>query len=214
MALKSSYPSWWRLSENLHYLVLGLWRTWPLNAYHQVVDAIDSNSKKLQRENLSCTIIVGRKGVYESWSDNYCRALIFNPVDAILGAPLLEPESANYVNDQIFLCIDEKHFYVNGGAVLCIISRVSCDAGLAGRAGPGIKFASQFSFQFNGKTENFPEPHPASFSMLSQCGEEGAVEMKLFCLKWGEAQPQRGGRSFEMQRTNMAGCRKNAKMVQ
>ena len=196
--------------------LLGLWRTWPLNAYHQVVDAIDSNSKKLQRENLSCTIIVGRKGVYGSWSDNYCRALIFNPVDAILGAPLLEPESANYANDQIFLCIDEKHFYVNGGAVLCIISRVSCDAGLAGRAGPGIKFASQFSFQFNGKTENFPEPHPPPPHLACSHSAEKREQLKWNYFVWsGERLNLReGGRSFEMQRTNMAGCRKNAKMVQ
>ena len=42
------------------------------------------------------------------------------------------------------------------------------------------------------KTENFPTTPPsASFSMLSQCGGEGAVEMKLFCLKWGGAKPQR-----------------------
>ena len=82
--------------------------------------------------------------------------------------PCAQPESQNYANDQIFLCIDEKDFYVNGGAVLCIISGVSCDAGLAGRVGQGIKFASQFSFQSDVKTENFPAtPPPASFSMLS-----------------------------------------------
>ena len=103
---------------------------------------------------------MGRKGVYGGATGNYCRALIFNPVDAILSAPLLQPESQNYANDQIFLCTDEKDFYVNGGAVLCIISGVSCEeeAGLAGSvAGQGIKFASQFSFQFDVKTENFPD---------------------------------------------------------
>ena len=68
---------------------------------------------------------MGRKGVYGGATGNYCRALIFNPVDAILSAPLLQPESQNYANDQIFLCTDEKDFYVNGGAVLCIISGVS-----------------------------------------------------------------------------------------
>ena len=118
--------------------------------------------------------------------------------------PCAQPESQNYANDQIFLCIDEKDFYVNGGAVLCIISGVSCDAGLAGRVGQGIKFASQFSFQSDVKTENFPAtPPPASFSMLSQCGGEGAVEMKLFCLKWvGGAKPQRR-KLLKMHKTNI-----------
>ena len=107
-----------------------------------------SHLEKFSRENLSCTIMVGRKGVYGGRNGNYCRALIFNPVDAILSAPLLEPESQNYANDQIFLCIDEKDFYVNGGAVLCIISGVSCDAGLAGRE-PGRALNLHHNSVFN-----------------------------------------------------------------
>ena len=77
-------------------------------------DAIVVYETKFSRENLSCVIIVRWKGVYGGRTANYCRALIFNPVDAILTAPLLEPESQNYANDLIFLCTDEKDFYVNG----------------------------------------------------------------------------------------------------
>ena len=84
------------------------------------------------------------KGCLQSLpTDNYCRTLIFSQLDAIGGAAQLEAESPNYANDWIFLCRDEKYFYVNDAAVLCIISRLSCDAGLAGQ---GIKFASQFNF--------------------------------------------------------------------
>ena len=101
---------------------------------------------------------------------------------------------------QIFLCIDEKDFYVNGGAVLCIISGVSCEeAGLAGRAS-NLHHNSVFNSMWKQRISPTTPP-PASFSMLSQCGGEGAVEMKLFCLKWGGLN-LRGGR-LKLHKTNM-----------